>query len=150
MRRLKTRKKSILQIVPKMSLRANFSLSQIRHRTHIATSCHNPLVSSNLRYFHSQGTSAWLIRKLLIIILVNKIEGFQESLVMQYSTWNKYLHVHQLTIEFQYIKRFHPKLHLECLPLFDYSDIDNITKWCITHLTCVVMLITCEPRYPHV
>ena len=49
-------------------------------------------------------------------------------------------------MEFQHIKHhkktFYPKLYVECLLLIDYSDSDNITKWCVSHLTCVVMLIT--------
>lgn len=41
-------------------------------------------------------------------------------------------------------KTGHPQLHLEYLPLFDYSDTDTIAQQCLIHLICVVMLITCD------
>lgn len=56
-------------------------------------------------------------------------------------------------MEFQHVKHHRktgcPRLHSECSPLFDYSDTDTITRWCLIHLICVVVLITCDNLVTH-
>ena len=83
-----------------------------------------------------------LIGRILIIFFVHKIKIFPKESLM--------IHYFILEITFIYTstdngilthrahkKTFHPELHPECFPLFDYSVSDRIATWRLIHPGCV-------------